>query len=153
MENRRRRPTYRRPWRRLGKSRPNRLRSQSRSDVESVLGRPCRVSAIADYYRQYMEGPDFRPHRKRRVRRRLLPSTGGPTRALAAPVVASLPLSYIDDELEVFEKYIAPMSSCTLSCGDVHLRRFSAPSTASYADEIFIVPPGKDGPLWRGQYL
>ena len=102
---------------------------------------------VMDYYRQYTEGPDFDHIGREGYGGVFCIETGGPTPGLAAPVVASLPLSTSSTNWKSLKKY-RPMSSCTTSWATFVCGGFSAPIRDGYADEIFIVTSGEKMALY-----
>ena len=144
--NRRRRPTYRRPWRRLGKSRPNRLRSQSRFDVESA---PRRAGhAGHGLLPQYTEGLISTTSEEKGTAASSASKREVLRRALAAPVVASLPLSTSSTNWKSLKKY-RPMSSCTTSWATSFAAVFRLPSATVMPMKSSSSPPGKRWPSMR----
>ncbi len=108
-------------------------------------GRP--VMPVMDYYRQYLQGPDFDHMGAYGFGNVFCIETGGPTPGLGCAGRGIIATFDLIEEMEVFEK-IQPDVVIYDVLGDVVCGGFSAPIRDGYADEIYIVTSGEKMALY-----
>lgn len=115
------------------------------STLNLLHGEP--VMPVMDYYRKYMEGPDFEHIGKKGFGGVFCIETGGPTPGLGCAGRGIIATFDLMDEQEVFQK-LQPDVVLYDVLGDVVCGGFSAPIRDGYADEIFIVTSGEKMALY-----
>ena len=108
-------------------------------------GRP--VMPVMDYYRTYLQGPDFDQMGAYGFGNVFCIETGGPTPGLGCAGRGIIATFDLIEEKEVFAK-IQPDVVIYDVLGDVVCGGFSAPIRDGYADEIYIVTSGEKMALY-----
>lgn len=120
------------------------------STMNLLGGKP--LMPVMDYYREYMEAPDFEHIGAYGFGHVFCMETGGPTPGLGCAGRGIIATFDLIDELEVFEK-INPEIVLYDVLGDVVCGGFSAPIRDGYAEEVCIVTSGEKMSLYAAHNI